>query len=115
MVVTYFSSATKLFDGPAQSGVPGEWVRVRQAKQIRLWAKASSAVNIAVRVSIFPPSGHWNGPVRETDFIESSPVGVGTSWSEVLIPELDGPIDSVCVVPLGNDGDLKVYISGSAI
>lgn len=114
MAVTYFTIAMKLFDGPATAGVAGDWVRAREAKQLRVWAKASSGVNVKFRVSIFPPSG-GAGPNRENDFIESSAVSVGTSWAELSVPELDGPLDSVCVVPLGNAQDLKVYIAGSAV
>lgn len=113
MAVTYLTTVQRLFDGPATADVPGDWVRLREAKQLRIWAKASSPVDIRFRYSIFPPVA--STLTRDTDFITTSPYPVGTSWQEISAPELDGPLDSLSVVPAGDVADLKVYVAGSAV
>lgn len=113
MAVTYFSVAKKLFDGAASAGVAGQWLRIPEAKQLRVWAKASVATTIKFKLSIFPPGD--SQPNRDTDFILTGSYNVTTSWTELVVPELDGPLDSVAVVPDATVADLKVYVAGSAV
>jgi hypothetical protein len=109
MAVTYFTGRYTLFSGPANAGVKGPWADLRNAKQLRIWAKASSPTTVVFRYTIFGEDR------RNTDYIDTTPYSVGTNWTEIMTTELDGPLTYLAVIPQDTIANLEIVAAGSAI